>query len=253
MARLVTAARGRQLRCRAWRQEALLRLLENVLGVGENPAELVAYAVLKKATCDWPSHRNITRDLLNLRDEETLLLRSGKPIGIFWSHTAASLVSLANSNLVGRPGPTTSTSTKVPARPGYTSSIRPSARPSTTRRRTSAGSHRNRRGQWDRALAMAYAFFDLECTVYMVKVSYHQKPYRRVLVETWGAPAPVRAPIPGSAPSPRAQNAVKLEETRRSGTRSRVLRGRGATSGAVSWRQARMAAPRLNQPVARPE
>ncbi len=61
-------------------------------------------------------------------------------------------------------------------------------------------------GQWGSALAMACAFFDLECKVYMVKVSYHQKPYRRVLMETWGARV-----VPSPSPDTQAGRAVLAE------------------------------------------
>src|SRR5713226_3557721 len=102
MARAVQAARGTTLRCRGWRQEGLLRLLENVLEVGERPEDLIVYASLAKAARDWPSYDAIVAALRDLRDEETLVVQSGKPIGVFRTHPLAPIVVMANCNLVGR-------------------------------------------------------------------------------------------------------------------------------------------------------
>src|SRR6202162_3388823 len=73
---------GSNLRCRGWRQEGLLRLLENVLAVGEDPGNLVVYAALGKAARDWPSHDKIVETLRTMADDETLIVQSGKPIGL---------------------------------------------------------------------------------------------------------------------------------------------------------------------------
>jgi urocanate hydratase len=100
--RPITAARGPHLRCRGWRQEALLRLLENVLEVGERPQDLVVYAAIGKAARDWPSYHRIVAALQRLGEDETLVIQSGKPIGIFKTHPFAPLVVMANCNLVGR-------------------------------------------------------------------------------------------------------------------------------------------------------
>lgn len=94
--------RGSNLRCRGWRQEGLLRLLENVLAVGEDPENLVVYAALGKAARDWPSHDAIVEALRTMADGETLLVQSGKPIGILKTHPGAPVVLMANCNLVGR-------------------------------------------------------------------------------------------------------------------------------------------------------
>ncbi|MDE1171849.1 MAG: urocanate hydratase [Verrucomicrobium sp.] len=93
---------GNQLRCKGWRQEALLRLLENVLAVGERPGDLVVYASLGKAARDWKSHDQIVSALQALEEDETLVIQSGKPIGVLKTHTRAPLVVMANCNLVGR-------------------------------------------------------------------------------------------------------------------------------------------------------
>lgn len=93
---------GTQLRCLGWRQEALLRLLENVLAVGENPDELVVYAALGRAARDWPSYDAIVQALKTMREDQTLLVQSGKPIGLLQTHANAPLVIMANCNMVGQ-------------------------------------------------------------------------------------------------------------------------------------------------------
>jgi urocanate hydratase len=100
--RLIVAARGSGLRCRGWRQEALLRMLENVLEVGERPQDLVVYAAIGKAARDWPSYDVIVETLKRLGDDETLVIQSGKPIGVFKTHPLSPIVVMANCNLVGR-------------------------------------------------------------------------------------------------------------------------------------------------------
>jgi len=98
----ITAARGSALRCRGWRQEALLRMLENNLENGERPEDLVVYASFAKAARDWDAYHAIVAALKRLGDDETLLIQSGKPIGVFRTHDRAPLVLMANGNLVGR-------------------------------------------------------------------------------------------------------------------------------------------------------
>jgi urocanate hydratase len=93
---------GSNLRCRGWRQEGLLRLLENVLAVGEDPANLVVYAALGKAARDWPSHEKIVETLKTMSDGETLVVQSGKPIGLLKTHEKAPVVIMANCNMVGQ-------------------------------------------------------------------------------------------------------------------------------------------------------
>src|SRR5271155_4469648 len=93
---------GSNLRCRGWRQEGLLRLLENVLAVGEDPAHLVVYAALGKAARDWPSHDKIVETLRTMADDETLIVQSGKPIGLIKTHDKAPIVIMANCNIVGQ-------------------------------------------------------------------------------------------------------------------------------------------------------
>ncbi|ODT75955.1 MAG: urocanate hydratase [Pelagibacterium sp. SCN 64-44] len=93
---------GPELRAKGWRQEALLRLLENVLSVGENPDELIVYAALGKAARNWASHKAIVETLLAMDEDQTLIIQSGKPIGLLKTHAKAPLVIMANCNLVGQ-------------------------------------------------------------------------------------------------------------------------------------------------------
>src|SRR5687767_14694734 len=100
--RVVRAPRGSQLSCRSWLTEAAYRMIQNNLDpdVAENPAELVVYGGIGRAARDWPSFDAILSSLRTLRDDETLLIQSGKPVGIFPTHADAPRVLLANSNLV---------------------------------------------------------------------------------------------------------------------------------------------------------
>ena len=90
------------LRCRGWRQEAILRLLENNLAIAEDPDGLVVYAAHAKAARDHASLRGIVATLRDLRDGETLVVQSGKPIAVLPTGPRAPAVLLANGNLVGR-------------------------------------------------------------------------------------------------------------------------------------------------------
>jgi len=97
-----TVTGGSNLRCRGWRQEGLLRLLENVLAVGEDPDNLIVYAALGKAARDWPSHARIVETLRTMHEDETLIVQSGKPIGLLRTHDKAPIVIMANCNMVGQ-------------------------------------------------------------------------------------------------------------------------------------------------------
>lgn len=98
----IRAARGPELRCRGWRQETILRLLENTLELAERPDDLVVYAAHAKAARDWDSHGRIVRALESLADGETLVVQSGKPVGVFATGARSPAVVMANGNLVGR-------------------------------------------------------------------------------------------------------------------------------------------------------
>jgi urocanate hydratase len=91
-----------ELQCLGWEQEAALRMLQNNLhpDVAEKPAELVVYGGTGKAARDWPSFHAIVRELQRLGDNQTLLVQSGKPVGVFATHDEAPRVLIANSNLV---------------------------------------------------------------------------------------------------------------------------------------------------------
>ncbi|MCK8501700.1 urocanate hydratase [Myxococcus faecalis] len=104
MSRVIRAPRGSTLSCKGWVQEAALRMLMNNLDpeVAENPADLVVYGGTGKAARDWPSFDRIVSSLQGLADDETLLVQSGKPVGVFRTHPDAPRVLIANSNLVGR-------------------------------------------------------------------------------------------------------------------------------------------------------
>jgi urocanate hydratase len=92
------------MRCRGWHQEAALRMLENNLhpDVAENPAELIVYGGIGKAARNRESYEALRRELQALGDDETLLVQSGKPVGVFETHELAPRVLIANSNLVPR-------------------------------------------------------------------------------------------------------------------------------------------------------
>ena len=101
--RPVRAARGATLTTKGWQQEAALRMLQNNLDpdVAEYPDDLVVYGGTGKAARNWESFDAIVRTLTNLENDETMLVQSGKPVGVFQTHEWAPRVILANSNLVG--------------------------------------------------------------------------------------------------------------------------------------------------------
>ena len=100
--RNIRAPRGSSLSARTWTTEAPLRMLMNNLDaeVAENPAELVVYGGIGRAARDWNCYDRIIETLKNLTEEETLLVQSGKPVGVFPTHADAPRVLIANSNLV---------------------------------------------------------------------------------------------------------------------------------------------------------
>ncbi|MDH6462847.1 urocanate hydratase [Micromonospora sp. A200] len=99
----VRAARGTARTAQGWPQEAALRMLMNNLDpeVAERPDDLVVYGGTGKAARDWPSYHALVRTLTELRDDETMLVQSGRPVGVMRTHEWAPRVLLANSNLVG--------------------------------------------------------------------------------------------------------------------------------------------------------
>ncbi len=99
----IRAARGSKLSCRGWQQEAALRMLMNNLDpeVAERPEELVVYGGRGRAARNWACYDAIVNSLRRLGNDETLLIQSGKPVGVLRTHDYAPRVILANSNLVG--------------------------------------------------------------------------------------------------------------------------------------------------------
>src|SRR6202030_1307836 len=103
-ARTISAPRGSKLSCKGWHQEAAMRMLMNNLDpdVAENPDQLVVYGGTGRAARSWDAFDAIVRELRALADDETLLVQSGKPVGVFRTNEWAPRVLIANSNLVGR-------------------------------------------------------------------------------------------------------------------------------------------------------
>ncbi|MBL0177316.1 MAG: urocanate hydratase [Ignavibacteria bacterium] len=98
----IHAPRGTQRTCKGWQQEAALRMLMNNLDpdVAEHPEELIVYGGIGKAARNWDAYRALVRSLRALENDETLLVQSGKPVGVFRTHLDAPRVIIANSNLV---------------------------------------------------------------------------------------------------------------------------------------------------------
>src|SRR5437016_10222326 len=101
--RAIHAPRGREKSCKGWHQEAAMRMLMNNLDpdVAENPDQLIVYGGTGRAARSWEAFDAIVRSLTNLENDETLLVQSGKPVGVFRTHDEAPRVLIANSNLVG--------------------------------------------------------------------------------------------------------------------------------------------------------
>ena len=103
MSRVIHSPHGSQLSALGWQQEAALRMLQNNLDpeVAERPQDLVVYGGTGKAARDWKSFDALTRTLKTLKADETMLVQSGRPVGVFQTHEWAPRVLIANSNLVG--------------------------------------------------------------------------------------------------------------------------------------------------------
>ncbi len=102
--RVIHAPRGAELSCKGWHQEAALRMLMNNLDpdVAEDPDRLIVYGGTGRAARSWEAFDAIVRSLRELENDETLLVQSGKPVGVFRTHDEAPRVLIANSNLVGQ-------------------------------------------------------------------------------------------------------------------------------------------------------
>src|SRR5690606_20463361 len=103
-AQTIKAPTGTTLHCKGWHQEAALRMLMNNLDpdVAERPSDLIVYGGGGKAARDWVCYRKIVETLQRLENDETLLVQSGKPVGVFRTHEEAPRVLIANANLVPR-------------------------------------------------------------------------------------------------------------------------------------------------------
>jgi len=100
MACSIKVATGKQLRCKGWKQEAILRMLENNLENAEIPEELIIYGGTGKAARNWESYEKIVETLKNLKDDETMVIQSGKPVAVFKTWSNSPRVVMANSNIV---------------------------------------------------------------------------------------------------------------------------------------------------------
>ncbi|UCE38061.1 MAG: urocanate hydratase [Thermoplasmata archaeon] len=100
MQKEIKAHRGTQISCKGWRQEAFLRMLQNNLENAEKPQELIVYGGTGKAARNWECYEKIEESLKNLEKDETLLVQSGKPVGVFKTFENSPRVLIANSNLV---------------------------------------------------------------------------------------------------------------------------------------------------------
>lgn len=100
MTRHVKVQKGNKLRCKNWKQEAILRMLENNLENAEKPEDLIIYGGTGKAARNWKCYDAIVTTLKKLNDDETLIIQSGKPVAVFKTWTTAPRVLMANSNLV---------------------------------------------------------------------------------------------------------------------------------------------------------
>jgi len=100
MGKIVKATKGNKLRCKGWKQEAILRMLENNLENAEIPEELIIYGGTGKAARNWKSYEKIVKTLKNLENDETMVIQSGKPVAVFKTWTNSPRVVMANSNIV---------------------------------------------------------------------------------------------------------------------------------------------------------
>ena len=102
----VKAQRGSTLRCKGWKQETILRMLENNMENAEKPEELVIYGGIGKCARNWESYHAIVAALKDLGDEETLVVQSGMPVAVFATHRLAPRVVMANTNIMKADWPT---------------------------------------------------------------------------------------------------------------------------------------------------
>jgi urocanate hydratase len=96
----VKAQRGSTLRCKGWKQEGLLRMLENNMENAESPERLVIYGGIGKCARNWQSYHAIVDSLKSLENDETLVVQSGMPVAVFKTHRLAPRVLMANTNIM---------------------------------------------------------------------------------------------------------------------------------------------------------
>ncbi len=96
----VKAQRGKTLRCKGWKQESLLRMLENNMENAEAPERLVIYGGIGKCARNWESYHAIVQSLMELENNETLVVQSGMPVAMFKTHRLAPRVVMANTNIM---------------------------------------------------------------------------------------------------------------------------------------------------------
>ena len=96
----VKAQRGAVLRCKGWKQETILRMLENNMEVAEAPERLVIYGGIGKCARNWESYHAIVKSLKELENDETLVVQSGMPVAVFRTHRLAPRVVMANTNIM---------------------------------------------------------------------------------------------------------------------------------------------------------
>ena len=103
MGRIIKAKRGNKLRCKGWKQEAILRMLENNLENAEIPEELIVYGGTGKAARNWECYDKIVETLKNLEDDETMIIQSGKPVAVFktWNNSPRVLLLILTWFLTG--------------------------------------------------------------------------------------------------------------------------------------------------------
>ncbi len=102
----VKAERGPNLRCKGWKQETILRMLENNMENAEKPEELVIYGGFGKCARNWESYHAIVKALKDLENDETLVMQSGMPVAVFKTHRLAPAVGMANTNIMKADWPT---------------------------------------------------------------------------------------------------------------------------------------------------
>ena len=101
----VKAKRGAELRCKGWKQESLLRMLENNMENGQDTSQLIIYGGIAKAARNWESYHAIVDSLKNLENDETLVVQAGMPVAVFKTHRLAPRVVMGLTNVINATWP----------------------------------------------------------------------------------------------------------------------------------------------------